>query len=255
MIECWKEEVFELNCSDNQLEELSENFRNEENMLKLNNEDLNLMIQKQKINLQKDIITYAKGEFNTIKIKLSNMAENITDSEDFIELKSKISQELRRATEDISRLIGNNKKDFENKFCDKLNKLYVDNDTKSISTILDKTVKMDIKVNQELLISDNNKDENTKNIIKTVATSGAIGYLAGALLGPIGIAASIIGGGIAGHIIGEKLKQEKIKKIVDDLQKQINNILNNMETKSEEIAEYEINSFLFYINYKAFFTL
>lgn len=242
MIECWKEEVFELDCSDNQLEELYEKLKNEENMLKLNNEDLNLMIQKQKINLQKDIITYAKGEFNAIKIKLSDMAESITDSEDFIELKSKISQELRRATEDISRLIENNKKDFENKFYDKLNKLYVDNDTKSISTILDKAVKMDIKVNQELLISDNNKNEETKDIIKTIATSGAIGYLAGALFGPIGVAASIIGSGVAGYIMGEKIKQEKIKKIADDLQNQINNILNNMETNSQEISEYEINS-------------
>lgn len=247
-------ELSKLNCSNEELEELFEKLNDEARILKLNIKDTELIIQEQKMELEKEISTISKKEFESLKINLVNEANGINNEEKFNMLKSNMSKGMRSITEKLSKVIYEHREKIQDLFYANMNKLLKENNvdsSTSIMTISNKEISLDVKNVEDNLsytIAKSTSSSNSKSDddSASLAIGGVCGLIGVALFGgPVGIIAGIIGAGFfTGMLEDSKAEEEakkKVRSMILNIISQVNNIIANAEKKASEIAASEIN--------------
>ena len=247
-------ELSKLNCSNEELEELFEKLNDEARILKLNIKDTELIIEKQKMELEKEISVISKKEFEALKVKLVNEANSINNEEKFNMLKTNMSQGMRSITEKLSKVIYEYREKIQALFYANMNKLLKENNVNtstSIMTISNKEISLDVNnVGDNLLYaiakSTSSSSSKSDDDAASIAIGGVCGIIGVALFGgPIGIIAGIIGAGfVSGMLEDSKAEEEakkKVRNMILNIISQVNTIIANAEKKASEIAASEIN--------------
>lgn len=246
-------ELSKLRCSDEELEELFKKLGDEARILKLNIKDMELIIEKQRIELEKEISNISKKEFEALKVKLVNEANSVNNEEKFNMFKTNMSQGMRNITEKLSRVIYEHREKIQELFYANMNKILKENNANtsiSIMTISNNEISLDVESVEDNLtytiannISSNRSqsDEDRARLIR-----GVCGLIGGALFGgPVGIIAAIIGAGFVSEMIenskAEEEAKKKVRSMILNIIAQVNSIIENAEKKASEIAAFEVN--------------
>lgn len=244
MIQYYDDKLSNMSMSTENLKEHFDRLNYEKKMLEFNYNEINILIDKQKHELKNNIARISAEEFTAVKDKLTDEARKLDNMENVVMLKSYVSRQIRQAIEKVCEKIEENKNEFIEEFYEKLNSIYAEDNTQKVSSYIGNKSMIDNRIDCDITFTEGQiiGDEEKKNLLKAVAAGGAVGYVAGALFGPIGVVAGLIGSGVIGFKMGDKIKEENLRKIINDINMQLSKIIYNAESKATEIAHAEAES-------------
>ncbi|SFC29184.1 dynamin family protein [Clostridium uliginosum] len=245
-----KGELLKLECSNEELDFLFEKLATEANILTINLKDIMLIIEKEKIELQKEITSVSKTEFDKLKVKLVNQANTINSEEKLNMLKTDLSSGIRSITEKLSKIIYDHKEKLQEKFYNNLNKILKENNLEtSLITTSNNQVNLEVKDIDELTYTSNNnskKEKNEEADVRSLALGGVCGLVGAALFGgPVGVIIAVVGANYIDDVLKESKSGDEAKNHARNFMKniivQIDAIISKSQAKAGEIAAHEIN--------------
>lgn len=244
MIGYYNDELSNISMNTENLKEHFDKLNYEKKILEFNYNEINILIDRQKNKLKDNIARISSEEFTEVKYKLKDEAGRLDSMGNIVMLKSYMSREIRQAIENVCRMIEDNKREFIEEFYGKLNNSYYENNIQEVGSYIGNKPIIDNRIDCDIAFTDNHniEQEEKRDFLKAVAAGGAVGYVAGALFGPIGVVAGVIGSSIMGFKMGDKIREESIRKIINDIDMQLSKIIHNAEAKAAEIAHDEADA-------------
>lgn len=207
---------------------------------------LSAIIEREKLILTRNLSQTISEKLSNLKNNLLSIARNCSNDGDLIILKSKLSTGIRDVVENISDIALDFNENISLKlkehFYDSLQSDSTNTNLVSLSNMIKKSTNLS-GVTLDTFSSKNIEINKWQTVGTSFVLAGALGHVGSILLGPIGIAAAIIGSVAISNKMEDKRRVAAWEQIrsqtIANVSNQLNQIIDNIEKASKDIAEKE----------------
>ena len=230
--------------SDKELQDQIKKMELEEGYLTNQLNALFILLDGEAATLTSCIRRSTENLLNNLKLKLKEGAEHSWSDDNLTYLKTELNRGLRGIIENITEQIEVFKGDVIAKVETEF-PLLAKGIRKNPSLHKQMLAQIDYKTNFTTVSHNPIQSENTEDVFTQLAVGGAVGYITGAMFGPIGIAAAVFGMATIGGQLEEKKRHQELERMrvetIGSLLRQIDIIISNAEDSAQEITSKEID--------------
>ena len=232
-----------LNLSDIELQEQIKQMEQEEKYLQNQLNALIVALDKEALDLARQIKDNTGALLGDLKAQLQSDVEFAHDDDGVKQLKSELNRGLRRVLESITEVV----ESFKSAIATKIDEEFPMLAKGTALPVLRRKELNKVEVNSDFILPSMRESEqdNTGDLVNYFALSGAMGYIAGAVFGPAGVIASVVGSIVLGGHLDEQKRVQAMKRArqeaVRSLCNQVDIIIGNLEASAQEVAHKEID--------------